>query len=145
MRFIYKVVLGIMIFNAVLILLAGYFPTSDTIGTPEDITGDSDYTKYKLGGTQTIFTFDVVTVTVMGVSIGLGILGALAIRSTIPLAAGLVGGLVSTLYLGPATILMEITQNTIVVGIITLLGILLGIMVGFIVLEWLANQAGADN
>lgn len=144
MRFIYKVVLGLMIFNSVLLLLAGYFPTSGSIGKPVDVTGDSDYTKYKIGGTQSLFTFGGTSAAIMGFSLGLGVISMWLVKSTIPLAACGVGGVVTALYVGPAAVLLQITQNAIVTGIISLIGVLLGIMVGFMIIEWFANQQGID-
>ena len=145
MRFIYKAILGLLIFNTVLLMLASYFPTSGQVGNPIDVTGDHNYTKFKLGGSQPIFTFGLASATIMGFSVALGIIGSWAIKSTIPLAGAVIGGLVTSLYIGPASVLYSFTQNTLIIAIISLIGLILGIMVGFTVIEWFANQSGADT
>lgn len=144
MRFIYQLILGLIIFNAMLLLFIPYFPNSGTVGNPMDINQDTNFTKYKVGGEQAILTGGGVMGAIMGISIMGGLFGSWAIKSTVPLAASTVGGIVAALYVGPATVLysLNITNNVLITGIISILGIVIGIMTGFMVLEWLANQQG---
>ncbi len=80
----------------------------------------------------------------MGVSLGLGVLGSWGVKSTVPLAAACLGGLVTSLYIGPVAVIYELTQNILVLGLISIIGLVLGILIGFTVLEWFAGQQGVN-
>jgi hypothetical protein len=154
MRFIYKILIGLLIFNSMLIFLGGFFTTST--GDPSastnavNITGDAtidgkSYTdKFKL---ENLFTFDEITGSIFGISLVVGALASWAIKSPVPIAAGIFSAFISLIYANSANIINSITpqDNWILTGLITLIGILIAIIAGFTIIEMFAGQTGADT
>ena len=105
MRFIYKILLGLLIFNSMLVFLGGFF-TIQGVEPPEkgsaiNVTSDPDYSSYNIAGE--VFAIDDVLVGILGASVILGGLSAWALKSPIPIGAALFSGFLALLYVRSAT------------------------------------------
>ena len=143
MRFIWKITLGLILLNSMLVLFSSFFAA--TTGTDAiNITSDATFVGYKVSGSFAAMLES--SVLVMGVAFGIGILGAWAVKSTVPIGVGLFAGFLVALYIGPATVLYNLdpTNNWIISGIISILGIIIGILAALSVTEMFAGQTGVD-
>ena len=132
MRFIYKLLLGLVLFNSFLALFAGFFSIGGTNPVESEsainVTSDIDYTSYEITGD--FFSWDTATIAVMGTSIALGLFASWVMKSPVPIGAALFSGIVSSLYLQSASVISNITpsDNWIITSIIGLVGICIGIL-----------------
>ena len=133
-----------------LVFLGGFF-TIQGVEPPEkgsaiNVTSDPDYSSYNIAGE--VFAIDDVLVGILGASVILGGLSAWALKSPIPIGAALFSGFLALLYVRSATIINDITPEGqvgwIIPAIIGLIGICIGILAAFTIIEYLAQQTGAD-
>lgn len=149
MRFIYKVLIGLIVFNSMLVFLAGFFSINN-VNPPEsssaiNVTSDTTYTGYKIAGE--ILSIDLTTVSIMGVSITIGAIASILMKSPVPVGASLFSGFLALLYVKSAIVIDTIVgaqNNWILTGIISLVAILIGILATFTIVEMFAGQVGAD-
>lgn len=148
MRFLYKILIGLIIFNSMLVLLAGFFtiqgvPPTES-GSAVNVTSDTDFTDYEITGG--FFALDTLTVSVFGIAFGLGILFGWVLKSPIPIAAGLFSGFISAIYIRSASVINNIipSGNWIISSIVGLVGIIIGILAAITIIEMFAQQTGAD-
>ena len=138
MKFVYFIILGLVIFNSVLIITSGIFNTS---------LGDdaSDYSKYSLSTPSSIISILTSTASIgaWGTLTVAGIIFAIGLKNYIFVGIGLFLGLVTALYIGASDILFKISSNNVYIsGIITLIGIVIGILVLYNVVEMFTQQQG---
>jgi hypothetical protein len=134
-----------------MIFLGGYFSIQGVepveTGSATNITGDSNYTGYKITGGSN-FLFDATTISIFGISVGIGLLTSWAIKSPVPIGASLFGGFLVALFVGGWSIVNNLTQgswsNWIITGIVSLIAIIIGIISAWTIIEIFAGQAGAD-
>ena len=105
MRFVYKITIGIILFQAFLILLTPFFSGSYAADNADNITGDSSYTQYEVNDASDL----------------LGILWS---------SGGIWGGAVGTFVAGLGLITALVTKNYILIGV----GLFLGFLSGFFVM-----------
>lgn len=146
MRFIYKILLGLIIFNSMLVFLAGFFAINGVNPVEENaaynFTDDPDYQSYIITGD----IFDVTTLSIFGVSITIGLISSALLHSPVPLGACFFSGFIAALYIKSAGVIGNLAPsgNWIISGIITLVGIAIGLIAAFTIIEFFAGQAGAD-
>jgi len=137
MKFVYFIILGLVIFNACLILTSSIFNTSmDASAT--------DYGSYQLKNPGDVvgILFNSNSITAWGV-IGLtGVLLAIGTKNYVFVAVAIFLGLVTALYIGASSVLFNISDNAYVHSIITLIGIVIGILVLYNVVEMFTGQGG---
>jgi len=151
MRFLHQILIGLIVFNAMLIMTTPFFPITYEGETPygaKNITADTNITQYQE------FNIDIwdllfgehgaggVLGLIVGGAVGAGI--AWATKSPIPIGACAFGGFVSGMFLGTWSVLNKITQNGYINGLIGIIGIILGILIAITIIESLMGQAGAD-
>ena len=137
MKFVYFIILGLVIFNGCLIFTSSIFETS----MDESAT---DYSSYQLKNPG-----DIINILTNNASIGAwgiltlaGIIAALALKNYIFIGVGIFLGLVTALYIGASSVLFNISDNAYVHSIITLIGIVIGILVLYNVVEMFTGQGG---
>ena len=146
MKFIYKVLIGLLIFNTVLVLFSGFFYTTLEIN-PENVANDSTYADYKLGGD--IFLISGIGFKVIGITAGAAIIGLLIsipLKSPVIFGAFLFSGLLAALYITPATLLYQLnpTGNWIIAAFISLSGVIIGVIAGMYIIEMFSGQGGTN-
>jgi hypothetical protein len=149
MKFVYFAILGLLVFNGVLILTASIFD-SGLEGTAVDVEGN--YGDYSLSHTNTTSLSIVNTLfsssalgawgSVFGVIVGFSVVMSIWLGKYIIAAVGLFLGLVTALYMNLANVFFHIYNNVYITGIITLVGIAIGILVLYNVIEMFTGQAG---
>lgn len=127
MRFVYFIILGLIVFNSVLIL------TSPIFNTDMDID-ENDYDKYALKNPNNALDllFSSTALNAWGsftVIAAIGIIAAIIVKNYVIAGVAVFLGLVTGLYIGASDILFRISDNVYVSGIITLIGIVIGILV----------------
>ena len=141
MKFIYFIILGLVIFNSVLILTSGIFNTS--LGDDAE-----DYNKYSLNSPSDVIgvLFSSSALSAWGaftVIAVVGVIGGIVLKNYIIAAVAIFLGLVTALYIGASDILFKISDNNVYIsGIITLIGIVIGILVLYNVVEMFTGQGG---
>ena len=131
-----------------LVFLGGYFAIQGVEPSEKsgaiNITSDPDYTGYKITGE--VLSIGLSEVSIIGISVGLGFLASWAIKSPVPIGAGLFSGILAALYIRSATVINNITPqgNWVISGIIGIIGICIGILAAFTIIEYFAGQTGAD-
>lgn len=155
MRFIYKILIGLLIFNSMLVFLSGFF-TIQGVEPPEssgaiNISGEGEveegvtYTE-KFSITGEVFKMGTLDILVLGVPAAIGLLVSIGLKSPVPLGAALFSGFLMLLYVKSATVINNVAPqgNWIISGIIGLIGICIGILAAFTIIEYFAGQTGAD-
>lgn len=150
MRFIYKMLLGMIIFTGMLVYLEDTFSIQ---GIPpqagsnaQNVSDDANYTDYKISGNPLSITGS--SITIIGIFVSIGFLISFAIKSPIPIGAMLVAGVVANLYYQSNTIVKSVIPGDmywVIVGIIDIVLICIAIILAFTVAEIFSGQAGADN
>jgi len=140
MKFVYFIILGLIIFNSCLIFTSSIFETS----MDESATDYSDYSLKNPGGILNILfsdnalgawgAFSVITV--------IGVIGAIALKNYVIAAVAIFLGLVTALYISASAVLFNISDNVYIHSIITLIGIIIGILVLYNVVEMFTGQGG---
>jgi len=160
MRFIYKILVGLIIFNSMLVMFGMFFKIGDTMPLGEtdaqNITGDAEIEtgatyaeRFTL--TNILFNWDTGSVTILTIGIGLTTLFGWALKSPVPIGAGLFSTFIALLYYKSAAIITTFAEASgddtsiyIITGMITLIGIIIAILAAFTITEMFAGQTGAD-
>lgn len=132
MKLILQVLLGLFIFNTMLVLLVGYFP--DSYSTGEDLTTDKNFTR--LDPAKGNF----VTVIEKGISIfaiftAIGAGASYAFKSTIPLGAGMLSGLIAALWVSPAALISGLSDNALLDGLLFITVTCMGILIFWVIVN----------
>jgi len=146
MKFLYKVILGLLLFNSILLLFSGFFPTDTSQYNAINITEDADYNEYKITG-------DIFKLDSYGIYLGvgsvisftlIGVIAAYAFRSPVPVGAGLFSSLVSSLWISTSSVLssLNLTSNPIISGMISLIGICIGVLCFIAIIEMFSGTGG---
>jgi len=145
MKFIYFVILGLMLFNGVLIVTAGIFNTG-LEGSATNVT--SEYGSYGLGQNSSSILSNVFSSNALGawgafsVIALVGVIGSILTKNYVVVAVALFLGIVTALYLGVSSVLLKIYSNVYTNALITLIGIAIGILVIYNVIEMFSGTAG---
>jgi len=148
MKFIYKITLGLLLFNSILLLFSGFFPTDTSQYNAINITEDADYNEYKITG-------DIFSLDTSGVYLGvgsvisftlIGVIAAWAFKSPVPVGAGLFSGFLTSLYVSSSSVLtgLNLTSNPIISGVISLVGIGIGVLAFISIIEMFSGTGGAN-
>lgn len=147
MRFIYKLLIGLLIFNSMLLLFAPFFPAPAT--TPSEsavnITSDSDFTSYQNIGSANMIGNMILTGG--GVFAGAIVLGLLTRQLGLFIGAGSFIALISGLWVGASGVIVPILQmanNWIILAMYSLINIIIGIIAVIAVVEMFTGQQGGD-
>lgn len=142
MKFVYFIILALVVFNGVLIFTSSIFNTGLE-------TGAADYSDSGYSLTNSTSVIDVLfSDRAMGawgsfsVIAVIGIVGAIVLKNYVIAAVALFLGLVTGLYIGASEILFRISDNVYVDGIIALVGVVIGILVLYNVVEMFTGQGG---
>lgn len=139
MKLVYQILLGLLIFNAMLVLLGGYFPLSSSTGV-DVIDTDADYARYN-PSKGSLFEISATGVVVFGISMVLSGFAAWLIKSPVPIGAGMLSGAVAALYISPTAFITGLGDFELLDGIITLGGICIGILIFFIFIDAFLGRA----
>jgi len=147
MRFLYKVLIGLIIFNGVLILFSDFFPYSGEGEQAYDVLKEGEEgfeSEYKLdeglfGGVLT----DAVGVagTVLASAV---IIGILSHQVTLFVGVGAFIAVVSGLWVTTNGVLTKLANYPIVNGLVTIITIVIGILAVLTVVEIFTAQRGVD-
>jgi len=145
MRFLYKLLLGLIIFNAMLILFSGYFPDSgqETYAT----TPDDGYTGYKSFQNANIFS----TMWTSGLTTGVAVFGMALLFGVLAKQVALFAGIgafiavFTGLWAGASGVIFNMTNAyPMVHGLAIIITICIGVIAVFSVVEMLNGQRGMD-
>ena len=141
MRFIYKLLLGLILFNAMILIFASYFPSSPYTG--KNITTDPTYSSFRnIGSTEMIKDMIITSGGIFAVMIAIGVLTQ---NRVIWVGAGSLVALIAGLWRGMSGTLMPmVSQNSIVNQFYNILIISIGILAVISIIEILTGQQGAD-
>lgn len=145
MKFIWMLLIGMVMFNGFLLAFNAFFPQSPYstgLYNIENITANETLSPYKHPG---ILTFDVIGIgftgvtAVLGIAIGL-VLTALT-RNLQYIAAGAMVAIISSLWTASASIFTDMMHSFPILGAIyTLISIAIGITVAILVLGIFTGQ-----
>jgi len=144
MKFVYFIILGLIIFNTAMILTSSMFDTS------RDVTA-ADYEDYKLKQPRSIvdILFSDRAISTWGsaggvfsVIVAIGVIGAIVVKNYVVAAIAIFLGLVTALYIGASAILFNISDNVYVHSIISLIGIAICLLVLYNVIEMVSGTGG---
>ena len=141
MRFLYKLLFGLIIFNAMLILIADFFPAS----VEEEKATDSDYSEYETIDQGLFQNMWVRALSTGGAVFGLSLIAGVLARQ-VALFAG-IGAFIALfvgLWSGASAIITRITNYPVVDGLMNVITICIGILMVISVIEILTAQRGAD-
>jgi hypothetical protein len=146
MRFIYKLLIGLILFNAMLVIFSGFFPASNQASFAKNVTTDPAYASYSGNIDTSTFTNMMLRA---GVSAGAVFTGALIIglfTSSLPLWLGI--GIIVSIFVGlwnaSWTVVLGITNYPIVNDLVTVMSIIICLLVLLSIAEVLTAQRGAD-
>lgn len=147
MRFIYKLLIGLLIFNSMLLLFASFFPVETTTlsESATNITSDSEFTSYEQIGSADMIGDMIITSG--GVFFGALVLGFLTRQLGLFIGAGSFIALISGLWVGVAGVIVPILQiadNWIILAMYSLITIIIGIVAVISVVEMFTGQQGGD-
>jgi len=146
-------VLGIILFQAFIILLTPFFSGSYIGDNAGDITGDSDYTQYKVNNAgdllKILWDFGGIWGGVVTGSIaGLALVTALATKNYILIGVGLFLGFLSGFFVMTTSFLLSLNQsmgNSAEVNtVISIVSICLGLLCLFAVIDMFAPGRAAE-
>ena len=153
MRFIIKVLLGLIIFNAMLIIFGPYFPaqTTGVNETAVDVSGTSRYnTLGNLGSSGTIISMILTGAGIFGATV---LLGGLTSRLTgiknfptgMFMGAGIIISIVASLWVGLSAPLISITSSYPAIGAFyNVLVVCIGVVAVFSVAEIFTGKGDTD-
>jgi len=147
MRFIFKLALGMIIFNSMIILLADFFPNADS-GSAKDVTADEDISVYQGLSKSVIVDAILSFVGIFGASVLFSGLAAKLLNLTIPLGpflgAGIVISLFLTLWTGYTSILLNISEDLGLANWYYMFMILFGVILMLSVAEIFTGKGDID-
>lgn len=140
MKLLYKLLLGALIFNSMLVLFSAFFISSPISEGAINVSSDPTYAEYKLSE-NSIVSMSGLSVSVMGISFALGAIASWLMKSPIPIGVGLFGSIIA-LFAGPAAIIYQLdpTHNYIVAGLIGTIGVGIGILAAIAVIGMFTQQ-----
>jgi hypothetical protein len=142
MRFLYKMLIGLILFNAMLTIFAGFFPMSSEGELAHNVTGDSAYTGYSIMNTG-IFTGAVASGGL--VFAGSAIIGAITGSMNLWIGAGLVVSIIVGLWNMSWGVIKSLTDAyPIVKDLVFVMSIVIGIIAVMSIAEIITAQRGAD-
>jgi hypothetical protein len=140
MKFAYFIILCLVVFQGILVVTAPIFNTG-----LEGIAGD--YSGYALTNSTSVLdilfseratgawgSFAVIAI--------IGVIGAIVVKNYVVAAVALFLGLVTGLYIGAVDIMFRISDNVYIHGIITVVGVAVGLLVLYSVVEMFTGQGG---
>ena len=147
MRFVYKILIGLLIFNSMLLLFAPFFPVETTTisESATNITSDSEFTSYQNIGSAGMIGNMILTGG--GVFAGAIVLGLLTQQLGLFIGAGSFIALISGLWVGASGVIVPILQiadNWIVMAMYSLITVIIGIVAVIAVVEMFTAQQGGD-
>ena len=140
MKFVYFIILALVVFNGILILSSGIF----SVYTPgyENVP---DYSKYKL--TNSTNVVDYFFNDTFGLAAGAclmvgGVIIALLTKNYVIIGMGMFLGLVTTLYIGATGVIFQVYPDDYIRGVIAIVGVAIGILLLYNVTEMFTGQGG---
>ena len=146
MRFIYKMLLGLILFNACLFLFSNFFTDTTPYGMN---VADELSEKYSMTGGEDFFSTAVGQTVLVGIGVFAGAfaLGIVSRQVGLFLGIGLFASIISGLWAytqGTITKLIPGTSEYIIIhGLIDVITIAIGIIVVFTIAEFFVAQRGA--
>ena len=146
MRVVYKIVLGLLLFNAFLTLFAPVFDAAVNTGLSDDAASSEEIEAYKPTGVSGIIgaIFSAENLAAWGGSVIVlagGILVAIATKNYVYIGVALFVSIVIGLYIKMSSVISAIGLdhgNLYVTGIISIVGIAIGLIVVFDVIDMFA-------
>lgn len=149
MKFIEQIIIGLVIFNGMLILTSPFFPatTTDTPFDAVNVTSESDYSRYEglsLDFWGLLFSTGGLGFAAFGGAVGIGALFVFFSRDIKVLGIAAIAGLVTGTFIGTAGILSSVSTNVYIQGLIALIGIAIGILFAIYLSKMMAGQGVTD-
>ena len=154
MRVVYKIVLGLLLFNAFLTLFAPIFNTAASTSYSENAVNYSstDMTNYTITNVSSMIglIFNEANYGALGtasVIIAAAVIAAFATKSYVLIGVGLFVSIVIGLYVKMSSIIANIgnqTNNIYVTGIIVIVGIAIGVLIVFNVVDMFAPASARE-
>lgn len=143
MRFIYVVLLGLIIFNGTLLLFADLFPSSTEEDHAVDVSDElGSYSDVGEGLLENVVGGGLtVSVSIFAVS---AIIGVITKQLGLFIGIGAFAAVVGGLWAATSSIIFNIGDYPIVSGLITLITIAIGVVFVFSVIDLLTAQRGVN-
>ena len=140
MKFIYYVLLGLVAFNAMLVLFAGFFPNVQV--NPVDVTVNATFSPYSgLTSWNGIYSVVAAGAGVFGVSL---IIGALTKNLALWTGIGAFMSFIVGLWTATTEVMSNITNYPLVHDLYIVVCILIGIVATASVIEMFTGQQGGN-
>ena len=145
MRMIYKILMGMILFNSMLIMFSPFFPSTGLEEKASDTS--TTYAEYEPTNPATLLglIFSANAVAAMGVIGGISIIATLVSKSLVPLGVGAFAAIVTGMYIGASNIFLNLTDSPTVNGLVTIIGIMIGILTVFTAAEAVMGQQGVNT
>jgi len=140
---IHLILLGMVIFNAMLITTASFFPATIYESGAEDIVNSSNYSSYRELNSPTDLIgafFSTESLAAIGGIFGVAIVGTVLSRNLIPMGIG--GGLAlfTGIYISVSKVFLGLSDNPIILAFITIIGIGIGLILVMDAMEALKGR-----
>lgn len=153
MRWLMKIVIGMILFNAFLLLFSPYFVQSGgTVHDAASDVADEHEEQYGTGrGIEDMLKHWIINARTLGlflVLLGVGALGGVLTGRNVPLCLGiaLVVATISTLYLATIDVFVSlVSQDPMASGFFTIMTFIIGVLVIFSLGDWLSGRQEASG
>lgn len=143
MKFIYVVLLGLIIFNGTILLFADFFPDNTEVDHAVDV--ETELSEYGNVGEDMLSTFVGNGLTTsLAIFSGAIVVGLLTKQLGLFIGIGAFASVVGGLWASTSSIIFNINDNSIVSGLITLITIAIGIVFIFSVVDMLTGQRSVN-
>ena len=152
MRFIYKLLFGMIFFNGIMTLLfldiggVSIFPNdvgSEVAANAMDPTANDSFLAYKQPGTKTLYTSLITFSAILFVSGGIAIIARGSINLNVIVGIGAFIAILGSLWVYTSSVFTVLTNYPIVSGLYVLITIAIGVLAVLSVVEMLTQQSGA--
>lgn len=154
MRFLYKIALGIILFQAFLIVITPFFPYTGIDENAKNITNDAEFTKYSnldspTGLLQILIDKGGIWGGLVGIIISVaGLGGALITKNYVFIGVGIFLGFLSSFFVMTTTFLMSLSMNlgnnSGVNSVVSVFSICLGLLCLFAVVDMFAPSGAVE-
>lgn len=140
MKAIWLILLTMVLFNGFLFTFSMFFETPYSL-SPTNITGNSTFNEYKTPGNAGFSLVKAMTDNLLSIlTVVVGFLITLATKNLKYVAAGVMAGVISSLWTSTASVFTKISSNVIILSIYSLMSICIGIIVAILILSIFTEQ-----
>lgn len=145
MKLQYILILGLVLFNALLITTSVFFPATTYQEGALDVANETNYSAYRsLNNPGAIFSSMFLNWDFGGILAAFGIIGGIGTilsRNVVPFAVCMGIGTFTGLFMNLVNVVYGISTNPVVTSIIVIVGVCIGLVITFDALEAMKGRA----